>query len=395
MRLGDVVTLQRGFDLPHRERREGPVPIVSSSGITGRHDEARVNPPAVITGRYGTLGEVYYVDQPCWPLNTTLFVKDFHGNDPRFCYYLLQNLELASHEGAAAVPGVNRNVLHELPTLVPSGALQRKLVAILAAFDDLVDTNASRINILDEMCQRIYREWFVDFRYPGHEGGAAPTAASDGVPAGWDVSRTADLIASGTLAIGDGYRAKNAELGNEGLPFVRIADLRDDFDFDGVDRLRSESMAAVGAKVSRPGDCVVLTKGTVGRVFLVPVASEPFVYSPQLSYWRILQPTLAHEYLFCWMRGPDFARQCAHVKGATDMADYVNLRDQRNMLIPVPPLSIQTHFSEVVGPVLDLIANLWRASRNARAMRDMLLPRLISGKIDVADLDIEVEEPAA
>jgi type I restriction enzyme, S subunit len=89
--LGDVVKLQRGHDLPDRLRREGSVPVVSSSGVTGRHSEAKAESPGVVTGRYGTIGEVFFVEEPYWPLNTALYVVDFKGNDPRFVSYLLRN----------------------------------------------------------------------------------------------------------------------------------------------------------------------------------------------------------------------------------------------------------------------------------------------------------------
>jgi hypothetical protein len=90
--LGDVLTLQRGFDLAERLRVPGHVPIVSSSGVSGYHSVAKVKAPGVVTGRYGTLGEVFYVDEDFWPLNTTLWVKDFKGNHPRFVSFLLQTL---------------------------------------------------------------------------------------------------------------------------------------------------------------------------------------------------------------------------------------------------------------------------------------------------------------
>ena len=94
--LGQVVTFQRGYDLPHRARKSGEIPIVSSAGVTDFHDVAMVDPPGVVTGRYGTIGEIFLVSEPFWPLNTTLYVRDFHDNDPRFIYYLLQRFDFAS-----------------------------------------------------------------------------------------------------------------------------------------------------------------------------------------------------------------------------------------------------------------------------------------------------------
>ena len=103
--LGETITLKRGYDLPTRLRRNGPFPIVSSSGVTGSHDVAKAHPPGVITGRYGTLGVVWYVDEPYWPLNTTLYVQDFKDNHERFVAYLLESLDLGMLVASAAVPG--------------------------------------------------------------------------------------------------------------------------------------------------------------------------------------------------------------------------------------------------------------------------------------------------
>ncbi len=122
--LGDVVELKRGYDLPSSARRDGPVPIVSSSGRSGFHSAAKVKGPGVVTGRYGTLGAVYFIEEDFWPLNTALYVRDFKGNEPKFVAALLESLELGGSETAAAVPGVNRNHLHLLPVRLPDSETQ-------------------------------------------------------------------------------------------------------------------------------------------------------------------------------------------------------------------------------------------------------------------------------
>lgn len=91
--LGEVIELKRGYDLPQQDRRHGPVPVVSSSGVIDHHTQAMVKGPGVITGRYGTLGQVFYIERDFWPLNTTLYVRDFKGNDPRFISYFLRCLD--------------------------------------------------------------------------------------------------------------------------------------------------------------------------------------------------------------------------------------------------------------------------------------------------------------
>ncbi|MGA7743806.1 MAG: restriction endonuclease subunit S [Polyangia bacterium] len=127
--LEHAATLQRGFDLPQRLRKQGSFPIVTSSGIEDWHSEAKVQAPGVVTGRYGTIGEVFFVRRDFWPLNTTLYVRDFHGNDPFFISYLLRTIDFHTHSGKSGVPGVNRNDLHQIAVSFPSALAEQTAIA--------------------------------------------------------------------------------------------------------------------------------------------------------------------------------------------------------------------------------------------------------------------------
>ena len=181
-RLGDFVILQRGHDLPESHARPADVPVVSSSGITGRHNALKANAPGVVTGRYGTLGEVFYVEEDYWPLNTALYVTDFKGGHPRFVAYFLRNVLQNYQSDKAAVPGINRNVLHELRIRVPGSATQERIVDFLSAYDDLIENSRRRMALLEEPAKQLYEEWFVRLRFPGFEH----TETADGVPRGWE-----------------------------------------------------------------------------------------------------------------------------------------------------------------------------------------------------------------
>lgn len=131
--LSQTITLQRGHDLPADERVEGPIPVISSGGISGSHNVSVCAPPGVVTGRYGTIGEVYYAGEPYWPLNTTLYVSDFRGNAPRWVFHMLAALPLNIDEEKSAVTGINRNVVGALRVPVPSAAEQRAVADRLDA----------------------------------------------------------------------------------------------------------------------------------------------------------------------------------------------------------------------------------------------------------------------
>lgn len=130
--LLELCELKRGYDLPLAQRRSGAIPIYSSSGATGDHDEAQAFAPGIVTGRYGTIGQVFFVETPYWPLNTTLYVRDFKGHEPRYVYYILRDLPYSKYVDKAAVPGVNRNDLHREPVVLASWQVEKAFAFLLA-----------------------------------------------------------------------------------------------------------------------------------------------------------------------------------------------------------------------------------------------------------------------
>jgi len=132
-RLDDVIVLQRGFDLPKIQRVDGAVPIYAATGVVGFHSEAKVKAPGVVTGRSGTIGDVLYVQEDFWPLNTALWVKEFRKAEPLFAFYLLSDSDLGQFNSGAAVPTLNRNDIHGIETRIPPRPLQRRFQEIAGA----------------------------------------------------------------------------------------------------------------------------------------------------------------------------------------------------------------------------------------------------------------------
>ena len=127
MNLGVLIELQRGHDLPSDDWIEGTIPVVSSGGVSGFHNMAMADGPGVITGRYGTVGEVFFAETPYWPLNTTLYVKDFRGNDHKWIYHLLASIPLDIDSQKSAVGGINRNIIGSLRVPRPPVPEQRAI----------------------------------------------------------------------------------------------------------------------------------------------------------------------------------------------------------------------------------------------------------------------------
>ena len=161
--LGDVLTLQRGFDLPETERVPGSHPVIASTGPVGTHHAAAVQGPGVVIGRSGSLGGGQFINTDFWPLNTTLWVKDFHDNDRRFCYYLLKSLNLVDFNAGSGVPTLNRNHIHPLPVRIPPLPEQRAIAHVLGTLDDKIELNRRMNATLEEMARALFKSWFVDF----------------------------------------------------------------------------------------------------------------------------------------------------------------------------------------------------------------------------------------
>lgn len=149
-RLDNVLVLQRGFDLPKADRVEGTVPIFAATGVTGFHNEAKVKAPGVVTGRSGTIGDVIYVQEDFWPLNTALWVKEFPKAEPLYAYYVLSALDLKQFNSGAAVPTLNRNDIHGLDTLIPPRPLQKR-------FQEIAGAMLAQIRTLELQIQNLRR----------------------------------------------------------------------------------------------------------------------------------------------------------------------------------------------------------------------------------------------
>ena len=189
-KLENLITLQRGFDLPAQSRKIGEVPIVASSGFVGFHNESKVAGPGVVIGRSGSIGGGQYISRDFWPLNTTLWVKDFKGNNPRFIYYLLKSIDFSNFNAGAGVPTLNRNHIASLRVPNFSVKQQNHIASVLSAYDDLIENNRRRIALLEEAARLLYREWFVRFRFPGYEH----VKIVDGIPDGWEVKKVGELL---------------------------------------------------------------------------------------------------------------------------------------------------------------------------------------------------------
>jgi type I restriction enzyme S subunit len=376
--LGEVCELKRGYDLPKRSRKDGPYPIVSSSGISGTHSDMKVPGPGVVTGRYGTLGQVFFVDEDFWPLNTALYVRDFKSNNPRFVALLLESMDLAQHDGAAAVPGLNRNQLHTVMVRVPDSSSQDRIALIASSLDRLIANGRRRVELLEEMARLICREWFVHFRYPGHEDVVLVDSELGLIPDGWDVQ---PLFA--TADVGFGYSFKSNRFAESGpFPVVRIRDVPRGETMTFTDEACDDKYRIVD------GDVLI---GMDGEFYIDQWAAGGAWLNQRVAR---LRPKGELSGLHLMLAISSQIREWNVAITGTTVA-HLGKKHLEQVQVLVPPASLLEQASEIFGDISGERRDLLKSMRLLKKMRDLLLPGLVSGRIDVSDLDLDLPEDGA
>ena len=403
--LGDVIDLKRGYDLPKRNRTPGPVPLVSSSGVSDYHSEAKVKGPGVVTGRYGTLGQVFFVLQDFWPLNTTLYVRDFKGNDPRFISYFLTGIDYLAYSDKAAVPGLNRNHVHQAEIRFPTDINEQRAIAhILGTLDDKIELNRRMSETLEAMARALFRSWFVDFdpvrakmegRDPGlpkHIADLFPDRLVDSelgkIPEGWElkaIGDLADVVGGGTPSTkepnywdGSHHWATPKDLSALAFPVL----------LDTERRVTDAGLQKISSGLLPIGTVLLSSRAPIGYLAIaeIPVAiNQGFIaMRPKAS--------VSNLFLLLWARETHEVI-LSNANGSTFLE--ISKKNFRPIPVVTPPTSIMAAFDRIARPLYCRLVSSERESRNLAALRDALLPRLISGELRVKDTEQFIEKMSA
>ena len=333
-------------------------------------------PPVVVTGRSGSLGQVQYIDQKCWPLNTSLYSKDFRGNHPKYVYYYLQMMHLEQYNAGAGVPTLNQNHLHNLKILVHGIEEQKRIASILSAYDSQIENNLKRIKLLEQMAENLYKEWFVRFRFPGYEN----TEFEGGVPKEWDYKPLGEIV---SFERGLSYSSEEIDC-EDGLNLVNLKNIEA---FGGYrrDGLKHYNGKYKTAQVVKKGDLVMgvtdmtQDRRTVGAVALIPEIQGTSVLSADLVKIVSKQPNL---FLYCLCRFGNYSKFFSQfANGANVLHLKPNTLLNKKVLMPTDHLIKM--FVENVQASIECIDDLYKQNDILTHQRDLLLPRLISGKLSI------------
>ena len=390
--LGDVLELKRGYDLPKQERLAGHIPVVSSSGTSGFHSEAKVKGPGVVTGRYGTLGEVFYIERDFWPLNTTLYVRDFKGNDPRFVAYFLQLLRFDDYSDKGAVPGVNRNHLHMAPVFWPKIDEQQRISALLGSIDDKIMLNGGTAASLEKIARTLFQSWFVDFdpvcrAAAGEDTGLPPHIAAlfpkrladNGVPEGWEtkqVGEVFDIVAGNTPSTEEerfwgGPHAWTTPKDLSRLPLpVLLAPNR---------TLSEAGLAACSSGLLPIGTLLLSSRAPIGYLGF---ANVPTAINQGIAAFR--RKNLSTTFAWVWCQA-EMSLIKASANGSTFME--ISKGNLRRLPMVQGSRAVMESFVAIVDPLIDHIVIIAEQNLVLSTLRDTLLPKLISGELRIRDAE--------
>lgn len=360
--LGDLITFQRGHDLSKKQMTDGKYPVIGSNGIIGYHDQYTTEAPSITIGRSGNVGTPFIFYGRTWSHNTTLYVKNFKGNDPLFVFYFLKTMSLANYAGGSAVPTLNRNHIHALPIRVPSSVeAQKKIGGFLRLFDKKIELNNAINKNLEQQAQAIFAQEFLNH---------------DSIPNGWTESSLIDIAAYLNGLAMQKFRPSDDEIG---LPVLKIKELRQG-SCDSSSELCSPTIKP--AYIVHDGDVIFSWSGSLLVDFwcggscglnqhLFKVTSQKY------DKWFYYAWTKYHLQKFIAIAS-DKATTMGHIKR----------EDLAKAAVLIPSQEDYQRIGNLLKPIYDMIIDSRLENRTLAIMRDALLPKLMSGEIDVSDIDL-------
>lgn len=316
-------------------------------------------------------------------------VVDEASHDSKYVFYALRQIAPAVKglAGGAATPIISKSSFSDISIRVAPLRQQRRIAEILSAYDDLIENNTRRIAILEEMARRIYEEWFVRFRFPGHDGGRMVESELGLVPEGWETVRMEDVC--GRITDGSHYSPKSIEAGK---PMASVKDMHDwGINVGTCRQIAEDEYEKLVRNDCKPrlNDVLIAKDGSyLKHTFVVDQEIDLVI----LSSIAILRPNgrMLPNQLAMYLRLPDVAsRMKGYVSGVA--IPRIVLRDFRQFLVLLPPSDVQRAWAAHCDPMLRLCRNLVRKNETLRTTRDLLLPKLISGELDVS----AIAEPKA
>jgi type I restriction enzyme S subunit len=360
---GDIATLEYGRGLSGYEQSPGRFTVFGTNGPIGRNTEALCSHPTVVIGRKGAYRGVHYSPEPCYVIDTAFYLEPKVDLDMRWAYYQLLTLNINSMDSGSAIPSTSRGDFYSLRVRFPSLPVQRSIARILGALDDKIELNRKMNETLGQMARAIFKSWFVDFE-PFRDKGMVESELGR-IPKGWRVGRVDEDF---NLTMGQSPPGETYNESGEGVPFYQG---RTDFGF----RFPTVRVyCTTPTRMAKAGDTLVSVRAPVGSVNMA--SGECAVGRGVAAVWH-KSGSRSYTYYFMRFLEPEFARFEAEgtVFGSINKGDFHAIERV------APPAAVVEAFERTLCPLDQRIESNEDESRTLAAIRDALLPRLMSGEV--------------
>lgn len=354
-RLKEILKIKNGRD--HSKLDEGSYPVIGSGGIMRYANQFLYKGESVLLPRKGTLNNIQYINDAFWTVDTCYYTEI--NKDIAYPYYLyrhLKSLDLSGLDSGSSIPSMTSKCYYGIKIDLPSLIIQKRIADILSVYDDLINNNNRRITLLEKAAQELYKEWFVRFRFPGHEN----AKFENGLPEGWQVRKIGDISKIGS----GGDAPKDYSL-------VRTQEYSVPIFSNGITNDGLYGFAKKGTKKAK--SITISARGTVGFTCL---RFEPYLPIVRLLSIEPDNKNIDMYYLYHNLRNDI-------IDGYGTSQQQITIPFFSKKKIIVPPIALQNQYAAIVEEMYNQINKLKDMKNNLVKQRDLLLPRLMSGKLEV------------
>ncbi len=399
IRIGNVADIGRGSsprpitDKRYFENGEIPWIKIADATVSGKYIyktkqyvndlgasySRKMKPGTLILSASGSLGIPHFLGVEGCIHDGWIYMDNIHDIDKQYLYYLLLTMRpyFDNLSYGAAIQNINTTILSKTKIEVPGIQSQEKIGLMLSAYDNLIENNNKRIKLLEQMAENLYKEWFVRFRFPGYED----VTFENGVPKEWQKVKLEDVL--NKIATGLNPR-KNFVLGEGENFYVTIKNMADNTVYldDKCDKVNDDAIIKINKRSDlKTGDLLFSGIGTIGRVCLIDIPTDNWNISESVFTMRANQK-ISSKFLYMLLLSQDVQNYCqSRANGSAQKG--IRMGDLRKYTFLLPTKNTITNFTNQISPILRNVRLLRNENKNLIQQRDMLLPRLMSGKLEM------------
>lgn len=385
--LVELATIRYGKNQSKVVCNKSDIPIYGTGGKMGYAQIPLYEKPSVLIGRKGTIGKVKYVDHPFWTVDT-LFYTEVNEQLvlPHFLYYAMSLIDLNKYNEGTTIPSLRTETLNRLELMVPSIDDQKKVLSILERFDEKITLNRAINHNLQQQAKAIFDEWFI--KIPQSTQDTLKITPLGYFPDSFSVVKTgelpivvADYVANGSFA----SLKENVKLhqSKNYAYFIRNTDLKSGSFEVFVDK---HSYDFLSKSRLFGGEIIISNVGDVGSVFLCPTLDAPMTLGNNIIMIKSDIPEL-RLFLYIWFKWSLGQGLIQGIKSGSAQPKF-NKTDFKNLPIILPPSELLQKFNSTVSPIFEMIERNDNENRKLPSLRDSILPKLMSGEIDVSEVEV-------